>query len=78
MSTTKIADKFIMWRINGMQMAEKRLKMMLQADVKLGSSDEELDALLKMISKALRDISQMQNEIITLQMILDDQEKPVK
>jgi hypothetical protein len=78
MSTTKIADKFIMWRINGMQMAEKRLKMMLQADVKPGSSDEELDALLKMISKALRDISQMQNEIITLQMILDDQEKPVK
>ena len=59
-------------------MAEKRLKMMLQADVKPGSSDEELDALLKMISKALRDISQMQNEIITLQMILDDQEKPVK
>ena len=78
MSTTKIADKFIMWRINGMQMAEKRLKMMLQADVKPGSSDEELDALLKMISTALRDISQMQNEIITLQMILDDQEKPVK
>jgi len=78
MSTTTIADKFIMWRINGMQMAEKRLKMMLQADVKPGSSDEELDALLKMISKALRDISQMQNEIITLQMILDDQEKPVK
>ena len=78
MSTTKIADKFIMWRINGMQMAEKRLKMMLQADVKPGSSDEELDALLKVISQALRDISQMQNEIITLQMILDDQEKPVK
>ena len=52
MSTTKIADKFIMWRINGMQMAEKRLKMMLQADVKPGSSDEELDALLKVISQA--------------------------
>ena len=78
MSTTKIAEQFIAWRIRGVIVSEKRLKMMLQADVKPGSSDEELDALLKMISKALRDISQMQNEIITLQMILDDQEKPVK
>ena len=78
MSTTKIAEQFIAWRIRGVIVAEKRLKMMLQADVKPGSSDEELDALLKVISQALRDISQMQNEIITLQMILDDQEKPVK
>ena len=78
MSTIKIADKFVMWRISGMQMAEKRLKMMLQADVKPGSSDEELDALLKVISQALRDISQMQNEIITLQMIMDDIEKQAK
>ena len=75
MSTTKIADKFIMWRIQGMQMAEKRLLMMLQADVKEGSSDEELDALLQMISKGLRDISHMQNEIITLQTLLEDTKK---
>ena len=75
MSTTKIADKFIMWRIHGMQMAEKRLLMMLQADVKEGSSDEELDALLQMISKGLRDISHMQNEFITLQTLLEDTKK---
>ena len=75
MSTTTIAVKFIMWRIHGMQMAEKRLLMMLQADVKEGSSDEELDALLQMISKGLRDISHMQNEIITLQTLLEDTKK---
>jgi|TARA_R110002110_G_C13037155_1_gene679430 hypothetical protein len=75
MSTTKIADKFIMWRIHGMQMAEKRLLMMLNADVKEGASDQELDALLEMISKGLRDISHMQNEIITLQTLLDDVKK---
>ena len=75
MSTTKIAEKFISWRIRGLFVAEKRLKMMLQADVKPGSSDEELDALLKVISQALRDISQMQNEIITLQTLLEDTKK---
>ena len=75
MSTTTIADKFIMWRIHGMQMSEKRLLMMLQADVKEGSSDEDLDALLQMISKGLRDISHMQNEIITLQTLLEDTKK---
>ena len=75
MSTTTIADKFIMWRIQGMQMAEKRLLMMLTADVKEGSSDKELDALLQMISKGLRDISHMQNEIITLQTLLEDTKK---
>ena len=75
MSTTKIAEKFISWRIRGLFVAEKRLKMMLQADVKPGSSDEELDALLQMISKGLRDISHMQNEIITLQTLLEDTKK---
>ena len=75
MSTTTIADKFIMWRIHGMQMAEKRLLMMLNADVKEGASDQELDALLEMISKGLRDISHMQNEIITLQTLLEDTKK---
>ena len=50
----------------------------MKTDVKEGASDKELDALFKMISQGLRDISHMQNEIITLQMILDDQEKPVK
>ena len=78
MNTTGLAKKYLSWRFHGIIMAEKRLMSLLASDVKPGSSDKELDALLKMISKALRDISQMQNEIITLQMILDDQEKPVK
>ena len=78
MSTTKIAEKFISWRIRGMSVAEKRLKSMLKADVPSGASDEQLDALYQIISKSLGDISQMQNEIITLQMIMEDMEKPVK
>ena len=75
MSTTKTADRFIMWRIHGMMMAEKRLLALLSSDVKPGSSDQELDALFQMISKALRDISHMQNEIITLETILEDSKK---
>ena len=75
MSTIKIADKFVMWRISGMQMAEKRLKSMLKADVPPGASDEQLDALYQIISKSLGDISHMQNEIITLQTLLDDSKK---
>mgnify|MGYP003155020888 FL=1 len=78
MSTTKIAEKFISWRIRGMSVAEKRLKSMLKADVPSGASDEQLDALYQIISKSLGDISQMQNEIITLQMIMDDIEKQAK
>ena len=78
MSTTKIAERFIMWRISGVQMAEKRLMALLASDVSPGSSDQELDALFQMISKSLRDISHMQNEIITLQMIMDDIEKQAK
>ena len=78
MSTTKIAEKFISWRIRGISVSEKRLKAMLKADVPPGASDEQLDALYQIISKSLGDISQMQNEIITLQMIMDDIEKQVK
>ena len=75
MSTTKIAERFIMWRISGVQMAEKRLMALLASDVSPGSSDQELHALFQMISKSLRDISHMQNEIITLQTLLDDSKK---
>ena len=78
MSTTKIAEKFISWRIRGISVSEKRLKMMLKSDVPPGASDEQLDALNQIISKSLGDISQMQNEIITLQMIIEDAEKSVK
>ena len=41
MSTTKIAERFIMWRISGVQMAEKRLMALLASDVSPGSSDQD-------------------------------------
>jgi len=55
--------------------AEKRLKVLLKADTKEGASDKELDALFQMIAQGLRDISHMQNEIITLQLIEEDTKK---
>jgi len=70
-----IVKRFISWRISGVIMAEKRLKMILKADTKPGSSDMELAALFTMISKALKDISNMQNEIITLQLIDEENQK---
>ena len=75
MSTTKIAEKFISWRIRGMSVAEKRLKDFLKVDVKPEASDKELDALYKMISGQLKAISDMQNEIITLQLIDEENQK---
>ena len=77
MSTIKknLSERFISWRIRGLFVAEKRLKVLLQADTKPEASDKELDALFKMISGALREISDMQNEIITLQLIEEDTEK---
>ena len=70
-----ISERFISWRIRGLFVAEKRLKVLLQADTKEGASDKELDGLYKMISAALKEISNMQNEIITLQLIEEDNEK---
>jgi len=77
MSTIKkdLSQRFISWRIHGLFVAEKRLKVLLKADVKQGASDKELDALFQMISQSLKDISHMQNEIITLQLIEEDTEK---
>ncbi len=75
MSTTKIAKKFIMWRIRGMMLAEKRLKMMLKSDVPPGASDMQLEALYQIMSNLLREISHMQNEIITLEAMLEDTKK---
>ena len=75
MSTMDISERFISWRIRGLYVAEKRLKVLLKADVKQGASDKELDALFQMISQCLRDISHMQNEIITLQLIEEDTKK---
>ena len=70
-----IVERFITWRINGMIVAEKRLKVLLKADTKKGASDKELDALYKIISGELKAISDMQNEIIALQLINDENQK---
>ena len=67
-----IVERFISWRIRGVNVSEKRLKQLLKADVGLAASDKVLDGLYKMISATLKDISNMQNEIITLQTIMDD------
>ena len=75
MNTIDLSKRFISWRISGLFVAEKRLKALLKADVKEGASDKELDALYKMISLQLQAISDMQNEIITLQLIEEDNEK---
>ena len=75
MNTINLSKRFISWRIRGLFVAEKRLKVLLKADTKEGASDKELDGLYKMISLQLQDISDMQNEIITLQLIEEDNEK---
>jgi len=67
--------RFISWRISGLFVAEKRLKALVAADVKEGASDKELDGLYKMISAHLKAISDMQNEIITLQLIDEENQK---
>jgi len=70
-----IVKRYISWRIRGLFVAEKRLKGFLTADVKEGASDKELDALYKVISGQLKAISDMQNEIITLQLIEEENQK---
>ena len=70
-----IVKRFISWRIRGLFVAEKRLKVLLKADTKEGASDKELDGLYTMISKDLKAISDMQNEIITLELINDENQK---
>ena len=73
-----IVERFISWRIRGVNVSEKRLKQLLKADVGPAASDKVLDGLYKMISATLKDISNMQNEIITLQTIMDDSKKSQK
>ena len=70
-----IVKRYISWRIRGLFVAEKRLKALLTADTKPGASDKELDALYKVISGQLKAISDMQNEIITLQLIDEENQK---
>ena len=75
MNTMNLSKRFISWRIRGIFVAEKRLKVLLKADTKEGASDKELDALYKMISGELKAISAMQNEIMTLQIIDEENQK---
>ena len=75
MNTMDISKRFISWRIRGLFVAEKRLKSLLNADTKEGASDKELDGLYKIISLQLKAISDMQNEIITLQLIDEENQK---
>jgi len=75
MNTMNLSKRFISWRIRGLFVAEKRLKELLIADTKPGASDKELDALYKVISGQLKAISDMQNEIITLQLIDEENQK---
>ena len=70
-----IVKRYISWRIRGLFVAEKRLKELLKADTKEGASDKELDALYKLISGELKAISDMQNEIMTLQLIDEENQK---
>ena len=70
-----IVKRYISWRIRGLFVAEKRLKVLLQADTKPEASDKQLDALYKIISGELKAISDMQNEIITLQLIDEENKK---
>ena len=70
-----LSQRFISWRIRGLFVAETRLKVLLKADGKEGASDQELDGLYKMISAQLKAISDMQNEIITLELINDKKQK---
>jgi hypothetical protein len=71
----EIVKRYISWRIRGLFVAEKRLKSLLKADTKPGASDKELDGLYKIISAQLKAISDMQNEIITLQLIDEENKK---
>ena len=75
MNTMNLSERFISWRIRGLFVAEKRLKVLLNADTKPGSSDQELDGLYKLISAQIKAISYMQNEIITLELINDENQK---
>ena len=70
-----ISERFISWRIRGLFVAEKRLKELLKTDTKPEASDKELDALYKIISSHLNAISDMQNEIMTLQLIDEENQK---
>ena len=70
-----LIERYIKWRLKDMIEAEKRLKRLLSADVGQGTSNQQLDGLLKQIAKELQALTSMQSEIMTLQEIRDEKDK---
>ena len=70
-----LTKRYIKWRLKDMIVAEKRLKKLLSADVGQGTSNQQLDGLLKQIAKELQALVSMQSEIMTLQEIRDEKDK---
>ena len=70
-----LTKRYIKWRLKDMIVAEKRLKKLLGADVGQGTSNQQLDGLLKQIAKELQALVSMQSEIMTLQEIRDEKDK---
>ena len=70
-----LTERYIKWRLKDMKEAEKRLKRLLSADVGQGTSNQQIDGLLKLIAKELQLLTSRQSEIMTLQEIRDDKDK---
>ena len=70
-----LTERYIKWRLKDMKEAEKRLKRLLSADVGQGTSNQQIDGLLKLIAKELQVLVSMQSEIMTLQEIRDEKDK---
>tara|TARA_Y100001947_G_C10050130_1_gene181778 strand:+ start:106 stop:324 length:219 start_codon:yes stop_codon:yes gene_type:complete len=70
-----LIERYIKWRLKDMIEAEKRLKRLLSADVQPGTSNQQLDGLLKLMAKELQLLASRQSEIMTLQEIRDEKDK---
>jgi len=70
-----LTERYIKWRLRDMIAAEKRLKRLLSADVGQGTSNQQIDGLLKLIAKELQLLASRQSEIMTLQEIRDENDK---
>ena len=70
-----LTKRYIKWRLRDMIAAEKRLKRLLSADIGQGTSNQQIDGLLKLIAKELQLLASRQSEIMTLQEIRDENDK---
>ena len=70
-----LTERYIKWRLRDMIAAEKRLKRLLSADIGQGTSNQQIDGLLKLISKELQLLASSQSEIMTLQEIREEKDK---